>query len=110
MACTEKSQRLDVLAIAPGHSFTLYLEFKAYTGASMDASKNDLERVKRFSLNRSFDPNIFGKEFVDNVNSLEHEVGVYDTCTFPGTSIIMMTRRMCGCRTTSDWMTYPGCS
>jgi hypothetical protein len=73
---TEKSQRLDVLAIAPGHSFALYLEFKAYTGASMDASTDDLERVKRFSLNRSFDPKIFGQEFVDNVNSLEHEVGV----------------------------------
>ncbi|MBJ6728019.1 hypothetical protein [Geomesophilobacter sediminis] len=73
---TEKSQRLDVLAIAPGHSFALYLEFKAYTGASMDASTDDLDRVKQFSLNRVFDPKIFGLEFVENLNSLDHEVGI----------------------------------
>lgn len=73
---SDQSERLDVLAIGPNHSYALYLEFKAYKGASMEASTKDLRRVDRFSLNRNFDPNIFGQPFVDRMNSLKSEFGV----------------------------------
>jgi len=71
-----QTERLDVLAIAPEHSFALHLEFKSYTYGSMAASLNDLERVKRFSVNRGIDAAIFGKQLVDGVNSINCEVGV----------------------------------
>ncbi|MBU5635486.1 hypothetical protein KOM00_01935 [Geomonas sp. Red69] len=71
-----KAERLDVLAIAPAHSFALHLEVKQYWSGSMINSLADLERVKRFSVDRSLDPVIFGRSFVDPINSLGCEVGV----------------------------------
>jgi hypothetical protein len=71
-----RAERLDVLAIAPRHSFALSMEFKSYVNGSMAESLEDLERVKRFSVNKGLDPAIFGRPFVDRVNSIGCEVGV----------------------------------